>query len=283
MTTLRFIFGDQLSDSIATLSDLDKANDIILMTEVMSEATSVAHHKKKIVFLFSAMRHFAQALQNDACHVVYTRLDDPHNSGCFFSELERVCRQYAITKIIVTAASEYRVLQDIHTWQARLNIPVSIREDTRFLCRHDEFATWANARKQLRMEYFYREMRIKYQILMEDSQPVGGQWNYDASNRKPPQNSLSIPAPYQIKPDTITRDVMKLVAERFPHHFGDIEPFHLAVTRDDALAALALFIQERLARFGDYQDAMLENEPWMFHSHLSFYTHCTSRCEVGFI
>ncbi|CAN0535614.1 unnamed protein product, partial [Ectocarpus sp. 8 AP-2014] len=124
------------------------------------------------------------------------------------------------------------------------------------------------------MEYFYRDMRQSYRILMSGDKPEGGKWNYDAENRKPPKEGLDIPQTYMAVPDDITREVMDLVAERFSDHFGDLEPFHFAVTRDQARTALRQFIDQRLCHFGDYQDAMIEGEAWMYHSHISFYLNC---------
>lgn len=275
MTILRLILGDQLNTEISSLSDANKDDDFILMVEVWDEATYVKHHKKKIAFLFSAMRHFAQELKDKGYNVHYTKLDDEGNTGSFFGEVERAVNEQNIDKLIVTEAAEYRVLHDMKSWSEKLDIDVELRPDDRFLCTHDEFSEWADGRKQLRMEYFYREMRKKYSILMEgDNQPTGGEWNYDQENRKPPKEGLDVPAPYAANVDDITQEVIDLVAERFDNHFGDLEPFYFAVTRDQALYALKKFIDERLCNFGDYQDAMVEGEPWMYHSHLSFYINC---------
>lgn len=244
------------------------------MCEVWDEATYVKHHKKKIAFLFSAMRHFASGFRESGYKVEYVTLDQEGNSGSFRGEIERAVKKHDIQRIVVTFPGEYRVLADIKTWEREFGIPVEIRPDDRFLCSPEEFAGWAEERKQLRMEYFYREMRKKYALLMEGEEPTGGQWNFDAENRKPPQEGLHIPKPYANPPDQITRDVMAMVGGRFGDHFGDLEPFYFAVTRAQALEALNLFITQRLAHFGDYQDAMIEGEPWMFHSHISFYLNC---------
>jgi deoxyribodipyrimidine photolyase-related protein len=109
---------------------------------------------------------------------------------------------------------------------------------------------------------------------MQDGQPIGVQWNYDTENRKPPKERLTIPPPHISKVDNITQEVISLVYDRFPDHFGNLEPFHFAVTRVDALQVLDEFIKQRLNKFGDYQDAMLEGEPWMYHSHISCYLNC---------
>jgi deoxyribodipyrimidine photolyase-related protein len=274
MGSIRIILGDQLSESISSLKGYNPDTDIILMCEVWDEATYVKHHKKKIAFIFSAMRHFADLLKKQSCNVEYITLDNPDNTGSFNGEVKRIFSKYSFDRVVVTHPGEYRVLEQIRNLEDELKIPVEIREDDRFLCSPDTFASWASGRKQLRMEHFYREMRKKYNILMDGDAPAGGQWNYDAENRKPPKQGLTIPPPYIGKVDDITKEVISLVSERFDDHFGDVKPFYFAVTRADALAVLDQFIEQRLPHFGDYQDAMIQGEPWMYHSHISFYLNC---------
>ncbi len=272
MSALRLILGDQLNEKISSLSDADIDNDIILMCEVWDEATYVKHHKKKIAFIFSAMRHFAEELKDKGYKVHYVKLDDADNTGSFKGEVKRFAAEHKPDEIIVTEPAEYRVLEDMKTW--RFDGDFDIRADDRFLCTHDEFAAWAKGRKQLRMEYFYREMRKNYTILMDGDKPEGGEWNYDSENRKPPKDGLDIPKTYTAQTDETTQEVIDLVADKFDDHFGDLFPFYFAVTRDQALYALNKFIDERLKNFGDYQDAMIQGEPWMYHSHISFYINC---------
>ncbi|AHH45892.1 deoxyribodipyrimidine photo-lyase [Francisella tularensis subsp. holarctica PHIT-FT049] len=272
MRTLRLILGDQLSQSISSLRDCDKANDVVMMCEVMKEASYVKHHKKKLVYIFSAMRHFALQLHKLGYKVCYTKLDDPKNTGSFYSEIQRVVEKLCIQKLIVTEPGEYRVLKDIQSWQKDFSIDVEIRIDDRFLATIGEFTNWAKGYKQLRMEYFYRYMRIKHDILLDnDGNPEGGQWNYDSQNRKTPSSDIKIPDSYKSVADDITKRVIELVGQTFVDNFGDIKPFNYAVTREQALEALDLFVKERLSDFGDYQDAMLEGQAWMYHSHISTY------------
>lgn len=271
--TLRLILGDQLSHNIAALQDTQK-DDLVFMCEVQEEATYVKHHKKKIAFLFSAMRHFAEELKEQGHDVDYIKLDTPDNAGSFKGELKRAIKRHNIDKIIITAPGEYRLWKDMQDWSDDLKVDVEIRDDDRFLASTEDFMDWAEGRKSLRMEYFYREMRRKYNILMDGDKPEGGEWNYDSENRKPPKEGLDIPETYHAQTDEITNDCIKLVEENFNDHFGDLRPFHLAVTRDQALYALNKFIDERLNNFGTYQDAMVQGEPWMYHSHLSFYINC---------
>ena len=271
---LIFIMGDQLTKTLPPLVGADKGRDVIFMCEVRGEATAVKHHKKKIAFVFSAMRHFAQELTNDGYTVDYVKLDDPENTQTFAGEIKRAVARHTPATIQLTDPSEHRVRALVKAWHTDLDVPVEVSSDNRFLCDHAVFAAWAKDRKQLRMEYFYREMRRKYGVLMEGNDPVGGAWNFDKDNRKPPKEGLNIPPPFTVEPDDITIDAMKLVSAEFADHFGDMDPFHYAVTRAGALDVLTDFIENRLPRFGAYQDAMIEGEPWMFHSHISLYVNC---------
>jgi deoxyribodipyrimidine photolyase-related protein len=275
-TTLRLILGDQLSHTLASLKDANPATDTLMLVEVREEATYVKHHPKKIAFLFSAMRHFAQELQAKGFTVRYTQYDDPDNAGSFWGEVARACQALKPDRVVVVHPGEYRVWADMQQWEAKLGLPVEILPDDRFLCDLPEFNTWAHGKKQLRMEFFYREMRRKTGLLMQlDGEPEGGQWNYDVENRKPaPKTTLTPPAPFRQTPDAITQDVLALVAKHFTDHFGELEPFTFAVTREQALAVLQQFIDERLPKFGDYQDIMLSGQPWLYHAHIGFYLNC---------
>ena len=268
---LILILGDQLSKQISSLQLADRKHDRVLMVEVAEEASYVQHHKKKIAFIFSAMRHFAEALRMDGWTVDYIALDSADNTGSFKGELKRAITRHAPSQIIVTEPGEWRVLEDMRSWQQELGIPVDLLPDDRFIATHDEFASWAAGRKQLRMEYFYRDMRRKTGLLMEGDQPEGGKWNFDSENRKPAKADLFMPRPKRVAPDGITQEVLALVESQFPQHFGDLEPFWFAVTSSQAEEALDYFIAECLPYFGDYQDAMLTGEPFLYHSLLSFY------------
>jgi deoxyribodipyrimidine photolyase-related protein len=275
VAALRLILADQLSESLASLRDADAKNDVILLCEVAEETTYVKHHKKKIAFLFAAMRHFAQTLREKGFTVDYITLDDSDNSGSFTGEVQRAIARHKPEKLVLTECGEWRVSEMFRNWQEQLDTAVEIREDDRFLCSIEEFRSWAKDRKQLRMEFFYREMRKKHRVLLEgDDHPVGGKWNYDAENRKPPEAGMEFPKRMQHAPDEVTQEVITLVEERFADHFGTTEDFQFAVTRRSALLELNRFIEEFLPSFGDYQDAMVKGEAFLYHSLLSAYINC---------
>lgn len=268
---LRFVLGDHLTREVAALRDVDPARDVVLMVEVAEETTYVPHHRQKIAFILSAMRHFAAELEGEGIRVDYVRLDDPANTGSFAGELMRAVARHRPSRIVVTGPGEWRVRAMMADWEDLAGVPVEIREDDRFVCSHARFARWAAGRKAYRMEFFYREMRRETGLLMADGEPEGGRWNLDAENRQPLPRGARLPARMRFPPDAATREVLALVHERFPEGFGDLDGFGWAVTRSDALRALDHFIADCLAGFGDHQDAMKRGEPFLHHSLLSPY------------
>lgn len=265
------VLGDQLSLNLSSLAGVDPCNAVILMVEVEEEATYVGHHKAKLSYIFSAMRHHAAALRDAGWVVDYVEIDDPNNAESFTGEIASAIERHHPTNIRVTEAGEWRVKAMLDSWADRFDVPVEILPDDRFLASHAEFEAWAQDRKQLRMEFFYREMRRKSGLLMDAGKPEGGQWNYDSNNRKPAKRDLMLPRPLDFRPDAITQEVIAIVERRFPGNLGFTKKFGFAVTRHDALKQKTYFLDHALPLFGDYQDAMLTGEPFLWHSILSPY------------
>ena len=271
---LRFVLADQLTRGLSSLSGLDPARDVVLLVEAGEESRNVPHHKQKIAFLLSAMRHFAQGLRAEGIRVDHVRLDDPENRHSLTGELIRAVARHAPDGVIVTEPGEWRIWAAMQDWETLAGCPVEIRQDDRFFCSRGDFVALTTARKTGRMEYFYREMRRRSGILMQGKDPTGGQWNFDPENRKSLPRGLRPPPRRRFAPDAITRAVLDLVGRDFAGHFGDLDPFGWAVTRADALLALDHFITDCLPTFGDYQDAMQTGEDFLFHSLISPYLNC---------
>ncbi|WP_176827836.1 cryptochrome/photolyase family protein [Ruegeria marina] len=267
MTRLILVLGDQLSESLTALASADKARDLVIMAEVAAETEYVAHHPRKIALILSAMRKFAARLRAMGWGLAYTRLDDPENTGSVSGELLRRASETGAVEVLLTTPGEWRLIQELQ------DLPLAVRflPDARFVSRRSDFRNWAKGRKQLRMEWFYREMRRKTGLLMEGDRPVGGKWNYDMENRKVPPKDAVFPVPMRFEPDAITEEVLACVEERFGEHFGTLRPFWFATDRVQALAALDHFVSKALPWFGDYQDAMLTGERFLNHAAISVY------------
>lgn len=268
---LILILGDQLNEDASALQDFDSSEDILWMAEVMEESTHIQSSKQRTTVFLSAMRHFAANLQAQGKPIIYSKLDDANNTGTLAGELSRAIAKTQPQQLVMTAPGDWRVLQSLRTVARKLDVPLEIRDDAHFFSTIREFLEHAKGRKQLRLEYFYRELRQKTGILMDGKKPMGGQWNFDAENRGSfgKEGPGQVPAPTRVTPDAITLDVMHLVNTQLAHHPGFITQFGWPVTRAQALVALDEFITYRLPNFGLYQDAMWEGEAWLYHSHLS--------------
>jgi deoxyribodipyrimidine photolyase-related protein len=262
---LILVLGDQLSPGMAALRAGDPARDIVVMAEVMAEATDVPHHPQKIALILSAMRHFAAELRAAGWRVAYSTLDDPENSQSITGELIRRAAESGAQEVIATRPGDWRLISAL----GDCPLPLRLLPDDRFLCPEADFARWAEGRKVMRMEWFYRDMRRRTGLMMEGDAPAGGRWNFDAENRKPARPDLWRRPPLRFAPDAVTREVLDLVAARFAGRFGRLEGFAHPVTRADAEAAFADFLAHRLPRFGAEQDAMLTDDPFLSHALIS--------------
>ncbi len=195
------------------------------MAEVAEESTHVWSAKQRIAVFMSAMRHFADEIRERGLPL----------------ELGKVITQLQPAALVLTAPGDWRVLQGLRAVAKQHALALDLRDDTHFFSTVREFAAHADGRKQLRLEYWYRELRHKHGILMEGKAPVGGKWNFDADNREAygksgPQN---VPPPTCFALDTITQEVMALVNKRFASHPGTMHSFSWPVTRPQALFALS--------------------------------------------
>ena len=265
------VLGDQLDRHASAFDGFDPSLDAVWMAEVREEAEHVWSSKPRIVMFLSAMRHFAASLRTEGISLYYRKIDDPENRHSFADELTLCLQHTSPHKLIITEPGEYRVKKAFTDICKRLNVPLDIRPDRSFFCTHEEFEEHASRHKQLRMEYFYREMRKRHHVLMDAEKPLGGNWNFDAQNRQvfskkgPDISSPAISFP----PDEITREVINLVQERFQSHPGILEDFNWPVSPAQAQEALGDFANNRLRQFGPYQDAMWTDQPFLYHSCLS--------------
>ena len=288
---LVLVLGDQLSLESPAFAGFDAARDAVVMIEAPGEADHVWSHKARIAIFLAAMRHFRDALRARGVTVHYIALDDAAatddasgvaENPALAGRLERLMARLKPQRLRLVEPGEWRVEQAVKAAAERTGVDLQLLDDTHFYCSKADFARWAGPRaKALRMEFFYREMRRTHRVLLDETagkegEPEGGRWNFDAENRKGwPKSPASRAGPGLIAPaerfapDTITREVIALVEARFAEHPGSLDGFAWAVTREQALQALEVFVAARLAHFGDHQDAMWTATPFGWHSLLA--------------
>ena len=270
MRNLVLILGDQLDFESSALDQFDVQQDKVLMIEAIEESTHVWSHKARTALFLSAMRHFAAALSKKKLPVLYRSLE-VENDATLAAGLAAAIIAEKPQKLIVVEPGDRRVEAAITQICDAHACTLAIRMDTHFLGSKTDFARWAGKTKTLRMEFFYRDMRRKTGVLMDGDKPVGGEWNYDAENRKSFGKSgpKDLPVPPVFAHDAITRDVLALVESKFASHPGTTANFNWPVTRDEALIALDDFVANRLSQFGPHQDAMWTTMPFGWHALLS--------------
>jgi deoxyribodipyrimidine photolyase-related protein len=266
MTIGIWILGDQLwSDQAALKSCVhQKSHTPVILIESLQHVQQRPYHKQKLVLVWSAMRHFAHQLKQKGWVVAY--FEQAHD---FETPLRHWIKEHQITELRIMAPSDRPFAALIQSLE--LPCAIALIPSNHYLWETSEFDAWANSRKRLLMEDFYREGRRRFGILMEGKQPVGGTWNFDKENRKPPKGKLNTPEPLWFEPDDITQTVIQQVNALSIPTYGTGEPFHWGVTRPQALQVLDYFIQTRLPNFGPYQDAMVTGEQTMWHALLSPY------------
>lgn len=269
MRNLILVLGDQLDLAGAALRAGDPARDHVLMIETLAEARHVWSHRQRVALFLAAMRHFRLELEEAGWRVHYRDL----GSGVpdLGTGLRSALEELRPGRVRLTEAGEWRVAELVTTACASVGVPVDVLPDAHFICSTSEFAELAGGRRQLLMERFYRAMRRKHGVLIDDGQPAGGRWNFDAENRRGfgrggPGN---LPPPLRFAPDSITRAAIRDVSRLLPDHPGQPGDFGWPVTRRDALLALGDFIEHRLPAFGSHQDAMWTGQPYLNHSLLS--------------
>ncbi len=262
-----WILGDQLSDINPALSAChgDKRETFIIMIESLEYVRKRRYHKQKLVFIWAAMRHFARRLSGEGWRVDYIVTEED-----FAPVIRQWVRENNITELRMMMPADRPFFEYIS--RLELNCTITWYNNTNFLWQPEEFKEWAKGRKRLILEDFYREGRRRWKILLTEAfKPVGGKWNLDKENRKPPNKKILPPKRLSFEPDEITKEVIEKVKKLDIPTYGKLEKFEWGVTRESALKALKDFVENRLHRFGIYQDAMLTGEEYMWHSLLSPY------------
>jgi deoxyribodipyrimidine photolyase-related protein len=275
-----FILHDQLNLANFPKQILE-SKPLLIFVESFAYAKAIPHHKKKLTYILSAQRHFVVECSKAGYQVINLYTNDFHAQA-----LREFLTENSNCRLTYMQPSEWDTRKSIELLEQEFAPRVEKIENSFFLAELDLFkpkiaqvhktpAKTPAKSKGYRLETFYRQMRKSTGYLMLDDQPVGGKWNYDQENRKKLAKGEIIPAIAAIEPDQITAEVIAEIDEYLPHHFGNLTNskigFNYAVTREQALRLAQEFVSKRLAKFGDYEDALKSGEPFLFHSVLSIY------------
>jgi len=269
MKILRLILGDQLNRSH---SWFDKKDDDVLyvLMEMKQETDYVRHHIQKIVAFFLAMRAMKETLKERGHEVVYYTLDDDRNTHSLVDNLKDIIKNNNILKFEYQLPDEYRLDEMLKDFCDEIDIETEVYDTEHFLSKRDDLEKFFEGKKTYLMESFYRDMRKKYDIMMDGEEPVTGQWNYDADNRKKIPKKHEPPQPILIERDVT--ELTDLLEKESIETIGNIDPekFIWPIDLAEAEEVLQYFVDHLLIHFGDYQDAMTSEYWSLYHSRLSF-------------
>ena len=267
---VRLILGDQLN---AEHSWFEEVNDNVcyVMFEMRQETDYVKHHIQKVVAFFGAMRNFARAREKEGHRVLYYTLDDSQNEQELKKNLNKVISLLGATRFAYQLPDEFRLDQQLQSFCKGLKISSEAVDTDHFLTTRDEMGKFFAGKKKWVMEFFYRYMRKKFDILMVHDQPEGGSWNYDKFNRNKWNGSPAIPPPYLPKVEDIEQ-LQKMIEDQGIKTLGSLskDQFLFPMNREESLKQLDYFCKNLLVDFGSFQDAMHQEETNLFHARISF-------------
>ena len=267
---VRLILGDQLNAEHSWFEKLDN-NVCYVMFEMRQETNYVKHHIQKVVAFFGAMRNFARAREKEGHRVLYYSLDDPQNEHELDKNLNKVISLLGANRFAYQLPDEFRLDQQLQKFCKDLKISTEAVDTDHFLTTRDEMGQFFKGKKKWVMEFFYRYMRKKFDVLMVHDQPEGGSWNYDKFNRNKWSGSPGIPVPYLPKTENIEQ-IQNMIENLGIETLGRIskDDFLFPMTREESVKQLDYFCENLLADFGTFQDAMHQEETNLFHARISF-------------
>ncbi|CAL67672.1 cryptochrome/photolyase family protein [Christiangramia forsetii] len=270
LKTLRLILGDQLNHQHSWFNDEQDDITYVLM-EMRQETDYVVHHIQKVVAFFSAMRNFGNYLRNKDFQVIYLSINDPENLQNLDKNLNKIISEKNIEKFEYQFPDEYRLDEQLKKFSKHLHIKSEAFDSEHFFTKRDDLEKFYEGKKQLTMEYFYRYMREKNNILMAtEKDPEGGKWNFDKSNRKKWTGDPEIPHERGFRKDV--SKILKEIEQAEIKTMGSLDEkkFNWPTSREDSLSVLNYFCKNLLIHFGDFQDALHTEQEYLFHSRLSF-------------
>ena len=267
--TLRLILGDQLNSHHSWYETIDDSVTYVLM-EIRTETDYANHHIQKIVGFFTAMQEFAKDLKSKNNNVIYIHINDENNLQSFDKNLEFLIYEQHFTNFEYQLPDEYRVDEVLKNFCKTISISNSVVDSEHFYTTRNELGTFFEGKKTFLLEFFYRALRKKHNVLMEGNKPLTGQWNYDGENRKklPKNHKPTSPLVFNNDVSQIYLEIQKTNIKTIGNI--DAKNFVWPINRKQSLELLDFFVEECLPLFGSYQDAMTPNEWSLYHSRVSF-------------
>ena len=224
-------------------------------------------HKQKLWLHRAAMKRYEVDLKLAGYKVQYLEYA-PDLS--LVDQLQRVMRKKE-SRLITVDPTDFILEKRLRAASRQLDLDLELLPNPGFLNRPEENRAYRSGKKRWFMADFYKWQRQRLDILVEEGEPVGGQWSFDADNRKKVPKKLlpNLPENLSLPRDEFDRQAIEYVEQRFPGHPGSLEQLYYPSSHQAAEKWLEHFLSHRFELFGDYEDAILEGESWLWHSVLT--------------
>ncbi len=243
----------------------------IFMAEDFGLTTNHKHHKLKILMFLWSMRQYRDNLIQNGYTVFYHSIDEESFHDKYEDKLLKVIKDHDIAKIKYFEIEDNDFEDKIIKFINQKHIDYELFQSPMFLTSRDNFFEFANEQKKLiRMASFYQKIRIKMNILIdENNKPIGGKWSYDEENRKKiPKNTL-LPKICDAKISNNINYLKSIINLKFKDHPGLADNLWMPTNREESLNWLDDFFKEKFFNFGDYEDAVVSENNFLFHSAIS--------------
>lgn len=221
-------------------------------------------HKQKLVLHRASMKAHQSYLEKQGFDITYVEAKN--------SDLKKIfakLKKDGATAIHYTDTTDYLLERRINRYAKINGLEIKKYSTPNFLTTQEELTTLFAKEKKYLMANFYIKQRKRLDILVENGEPVGGQWSFDADNRKKAPKGLKLPEVYTPAKNKFVDEAGQYVEQNFPHNYGAVNVFGYPTTYVEAEKVLEDFLLHRMKYFGAYEDAILKNESILFHSVLT--------------
>ena len=265
---LFFILGNQLFPP--KYLDRFKNDHLFFMSEDYELCTYEKHHKLKILLFLSAMRSHADNLKKNKFKVEYTKIDSADFKKDYLEKVKKVIKSKKIKEITTFEIEDKFFENRMKNFSIANNLEITFFQSPMFIESRENFKNYSKNKNSLSHANFYKNIRKKLNILLdENQQPLGGKWSFDEDNRKKIPKNIQLPEKFKISKSKYIKEIKDFIYENFSEHPGELTEIWMPLTRQEAIKNLDNFIKFKFKNFGSYEDAILIEDNFLFHSALS--------------
>ncbi|KIC47648.1 phosphonate transporter [Ruegeria sp. ANG-S4] len=225
-------------------------------------------HKQKLWLHRASMTRYHQAL---IAKGINSEIESYTKRSDAALRLFRRLAESGVGRVILADPADFIAQRRMNTAAKAVGISLAVHPSPGFLNTRADNAAWIKGRKRWFMAEFYKSQRRRLDVLMAGDQPMGGKWSFDEDNRKKVPKSLLGHLPWIDWPvtDAIDLAAKDSVQAEFPEARGTLDRLYYPTSHRASAAWLQQFLERRFERFGDFEDAIVEGESWLWHAVLT--------------